>query len=224
MGFGLSHHISTHSYYHLPLVPLAGLGVAALADALLRSQPEPRRVVGGLDPTPTGKGPAPTPAGRGQALTPIGRGQALTPVGRGLATLVLLATALMSGWEARTALKRADYRDQPAFWQSLVAQMGQRASVAGITQDYGYRLEYWGWITPANWLTSAEFALRKSVGQTFDLPALFKDRTANKEYFLVTMLDELDLQPELKAMLEKDYPVFARGPGYVIYYLLPENR
>gem|GEM_PF-7093752 len=188
MGFGLSHHISTHSYYHLPLIPLAGLGVAALVGAALRSLPEPRRVFGAL------------------------------------AALVLLATGLMSAWEARTVLKRADYRDQPAFWQGLAEKMGQKASVAGITQDYGYRLEYWGWITPNNWLTSAEFALRKSVGQTFDLPAIFKEKTANKEFFLVTMLDELDLQPELKAMLNKDYPVFARGPGYIIYYLLPENK
>jgi hypothetical protein len=188
MGFGLSHHITTHSYYHLPLIPLAGLGVAALASAILRSLPEPRRVFGAL------------------------------------AALVMLGTALMSGWEARTTLKRVDYHDQPAFWQGLVEKMGQGASVAGITQDYGYRLEYWGWITPSNWLTSAEFDFRKSVGQTFDLPAIFKDKTANKEYFLVTMLDELDRQPELKAMLEKNYPIFARGPGYVIYYLLPENK
>ena len=88
MGLALSHHISTHDYYSLPLVPLIGLGLAALADGGLARLPEPRRLLGAL------------------------------------AGLVLLATAGLSAWDARTTLKRADYRAEPAFWAGLVATDG----------------------------------------------------------------------------------------------------
>ncbi|HMN61588.1 MAG TPA: hypothetical protein PJ988_14545, partial [Anaerolinea sp.] len=136
-----------------------------------------------------------------------------------LAGLVLLASAGMSAWDARTALKRVDYRAEPAFWAGLAEKMGRDAAVVGITQDYGARLEYYGWITPANWLTAAEFDLRRSAGQQFDLPALFKEMTAGKQFFLVTMPEELALQPEVKQLLENSYPLFAEGPGYQIYDL-----
>jgi len=183
MGLALSHHISTHDYYSLPLVGLIGLGLAALAQAALAALPQPRRLLGAL------------------------------------AGLVLLASAGMSAWDARTALKRADYRAEPSFWAGLAEKMGRDAAVVGITQDYGARMEYYGWITPANWLTAAEFDLRRSAGQQFDLPALFNEMTAGKQFFLVTLPEELALQPEVKQLLESSYPLFAEGPGYQIYDL-----
>ena len=80
-------------------------------------------------------------------------------------------------------------------------------------------MEYYGWVTPANWLTADEFDLRRSVGQQFDLPALFKEMTAGKQFFLVTMPEELERQPEVKQLLEGQYPLFAAGPGYQIFDL-----
>lgn len=188
MGFALSHHISTHSYYHLPLLPVAGLSLAALAQAGFSALPEPRRLL---------------------AL---------------LAGLILVGGAFFSAWDARTAIKHANQPDEPAFWQEMADKMGQNASVVGITPDYGYRLEYWGWITPSNWLSSNEQTLRESAGQIIDFSKTFKEMTANKQYFLITQLDELDRQPELKAYLEKNYALFASGPGWVIYNLLPASQ
>ncbi len=183
MGLALSHHISTHDYYSLPLVALIGLGLAALAEGAWRALPEPRRLMGAL------------------------------------AGLLLLATAGLSAWDARTTLKRADYRAEPAFWAGLTEIMGRDAGVVGLTQDYGARMEYYGWITPANWLTADDLDLRRSAGQQFDFGALFKEMTAGKQYFLVTLPDELERQPELKQLLASQYPLFAEGPGYQIYNL-----
>ncbi|GAP05316.1 4-amino-4-deoxy-L-arabinose transferase [Anaerolinea thermolimosa] len=182
LGLALSHHIGTHDYYSLPLVPLLGWGLAALAE-IIRS-------------------------GLGE-----GRWKLYLAAG------VLLGMAGMSLWQARTVLKRADYRNEPAFWAELADRMGRDAGVVGITQDYGARLVYWGWITPSNWLTAAEFDLRRSAGQTFDLQAWFTELTAGKQFFLVTMPEELDRQPELKELLQQHYPLFAQGPGYLIYDL-----
>jgi hypothetical protein len=36
LGFGFSHHIYTHDYYSLPVIPIAALSLAALVDACLR--------------------------------------------------------------------------------------------------------------------------------------------------------------------------------------------
>lgn len=183
MGFTLSHHISTHDYYSLPLIPLLGLGLAGLLEGGRRALPEPRRLLGVL------------------------------------AGVVLVAAALLSAWQARTTLKRADYRGEAAFWSSLTAIMGRDAGVVGITQDYGTRMVYWGWITPGNWLTAAEFALRRSAGQQFDVVGLFDDKVEGRRFFVVTMLDELERQPEVKALLEARYPLYAQGPGYLIFDL-----
>jgi hypothetical protein len=183
MGFALSHHISTHDYYSLPLIPLMGFGLAALTEAARQTLPEPRRLTGAL------------------------------------AVILLLSAAGLSTWEARTVLKRADYRAAPAFWQNLADRMGRDAGVVGITQDYGARLVYYGWITPNNWLTAAEFDLRRAAGQQFDLGALFAEQTQGKQFFLVTVPEEFDRQPELKALLNARYAVFDQGPGYLIYDL-----
>jgi hypothetical protein len=42
----------------------------------------------------------------------------------------------------------------------------------------------------------------------------------NRKYFLVTDMTEYDQQPELKAMLTANYPVYDQGQGYIIYDLL----
>ncbi len=183
MGFALSHHISTHDYYSLPLIPLLGFGLAGLLEAARKDLPQPRKLLGTL------------------------------------AVLVLLASAALSAWQARTALKRADYRGEAAFWGSLTEQLGRDAGVVGITQDYGARMVYWGWITPANWLTAAEFDLRRNAGQQFNLAEMFEQLTQGKQFYLVTMLDELERQPEVKELLETRYPLLQAGDGYMIYDL-----
>jgi hypothetical protein len=38
-------------------------------------------------------------------------------------------------------------------------------------------------------------------------------------YFLITALGQLNSQPTLKAYLNDNYPIFARGANYLIYDL-----
>jgi hypothetical protein len=39
------------------------------------------------------------------------------------------------------------------------------------------------------------------------------------DYFLITWLEELEYQPELKAHLLQNYPVFENGDGYLVFDL-----
>ncbi|WP_322508464.1 ArnT family glycosyltransferase [Anaerolinea sp.] len=179
LGLALSHHISTHDYYSLPLVPFLALGVAGLMQVFLEHLPEPRRWW------------------------------------RAGAALVLLGTAGWMLYESRTILKKADYRAEPAFWQMLAGQMGDDARVIGLLPDYGARLTYWGWITPANWWTQAEVDLRRRAGQNVDVQALLQEQTRDKDFFVITLMDEFQRQQELQQFLAQ-YPLFRQGDGYLI--------
>jgi hypothetical protein len=68
-------------------------------------------------------------------------------------------------------------------------------------------------------MTSGDFNYRALAGQEFDMDSLFNETTEGKDYFVVTIMDELDRQPALKSLLEKNCAVFDKGGGYIIYDL-----
>ncbi len=47
----------------------------------------------------------------------------------------------------------------------------------------------------------------------------FNQLTAGHKYFLVTQFAQLDAQPELKGMLNTQFPVALDGDGYILYDL-----
>ena len=183
-GMVFAYFMTTHDYYQLPLIPIVALGLAPLAEVVLRR------------------------------LTEVDA--------RGLAWVVsasaLLFGVIMAAWQARTELKRVDYRGQAAFWAKLGEELHGRAVVA-LSEDYGYRLQYWGWLVPTNWMTSGDFNLRALAGEQFDARQLFQEYTQGKEFFLVTLFSELDRQPVLKNLLYSDYSIYDQGDGYVIFDL-----
>lgn len=136
-----------------------------------------------------------------------------------LITAVLVFYFAADAWDVRVALKRDDFRNEPVFWQKLGAKLGQNKSVIGLTQDYGYRLEYWGWISTEHWYSSSDFNLQSLAGGETDPVKLFVERTAGKDYFVITLLPELDRQPKLKSILYNNYPAIEETSEYVIFDL-----
>ncbi len=182
-GMTLSHHISTHDYYQLPLIPVVALGVAAAVEVGLQHLRGPK------------------------------------PVLYAVVLAVLLATTVLKAWDIRVTLKRNDYRGEVEYWQELGKTIGQGSAVIGLTHDYGYRLAYWGWVNPTNWLTSADFEVRAMAGQEYDMRQEFKRATRGMDFFVVTLMDELAHQPKLKSLLYGNYPVIKEGDGFVIFDL-----
>jgi 4-amino-4-deoxy-L-arabinose transferase-like glycosyltransferase len=125
-------------------------------------------------------------------------------------------------WNIRQVFHKTDYRPQVAFWQHIGEVLGKDPGVIALTQDYGYRLEYWGWVMPAGyWPYNADNAMRQLAGiPTPEFNQEFNKMIQNRKYFLVTDMAEYDQQPELKAMLTANYPVYDQGQGYIIYDLL----
>lgn len=183
MGFVLPHHISTHDYYILPLIPLLALGLGGLAEVIRRGLPETSRLA------------------------------------KWTAAAVLVVLALGNLYQARSTLKKADFRQEPAFWQEIARELAPYGPAVGLTQDYGLRLTYWGGTSIGNWFTADEIRLREDSGQHIDLEELFAEKTENAGAFLVTMPEEFEAQPELKKMLDANYPQVSTTPGVWLYDL-----
>jgi len=183
MGFVLPHHISTHDYYILPLIPLLGLGLGGLAEVIKSGLPATSRLA------------------------------------KWAIAAVLVVLVLGNVYQARTTLKRTDYRQEPAFWQNIAQQLAPYGPAVGLTQDYGLRLTYWGGISTTNWFTADEIRLRQTSGQEINLEALFAEKTENAGAFLVTMADEFERQPGLKQILDDRYPQVSTQPGVLLYDL-----
>jgi hypothetical protein len=175
---------TSHDYYHLPLIPIVALGLAAAAQVI------------------------------------IDRLRALwTGPWAWVAAIVLVAAwAGQQAYTVRSTLRSVDYRPEAAFWEKLGNEL-RSYSVVGITPDYNGRIQYWGWDNIEYWPTTGDFAKSALTGGQENLLALFQQKTAGKQLFLVTDMSELDRQPGLKALLYADYPTFDQGNGYVIFDL-----
>lgn len=135
-----------------------------------------------------------------------------------LILLVLFGTSIYS-WHTIARVRSHDYSNEPAFWQEIGDILGHNANVIGLTQDYGYRLSYWGWQNSTAWFTSADINVRYLAGQDVDIAAKFAEDIAGKQFFVVTMLGELDSQPVIKDHLYSHYPIYAQTDEYVIFDL-----
>lgn len=179
-GLTLPFQMYTHSYYHIQLIPIAALGLAA-------------------------------------ALNPLLAHSAAQSRARRAAFVTLIAAVIgYQSWVARSILIAEDFRHEPAFWKEVGQAIPQDADVIGLTQDYGFRLMYWGWRKVSLWPLSTD--LSDVQGGNKEAASNFADLTEGREYFLVTSFGQLEKQPGLEEILDQ-YPVAAQGDGYRLYDL-----
>ena len=115
---------------------------------------------------------------------------------------ILLVFFTYNAWIGRSILIGQDFRAHPAYWRDVNSSIPEDAKVVGVTQDYGFRLMYYGWRKIAIWPTGAG-------SQDYE------ERCAGAEYFLITAKNQLS--DEMADYLEDHFPIYARGPGYLIY-------
>ncbi|MDW8228144.1 MAG: glycosyltransferase family 39 protein, partial [Anaerolineales bacterium] len=141
-----------------------------------------------------------------------------------LPRLILIGLTIFSvAWHAWVVRNRLadDYRHEAAFWAEIGEKLGQNASVVCLAHDYGYRLAYWGWQSCTPWYTSADIEVRYQAGLDIDYLQKFREDTAGKQYFLVTLLGEFEKQPTIKNLLYENYPVYVQTDEYIIFNLQP---
>lgn len=132
---------------------------------------------------------------------------------------ILLFLILGAGfWMNRLILTSNDYRPEVTFWRTLGDRLREE-SVIGLTQDYGYRIAFYGWDSIENWSGSGDLALRDMAGRSKgDVVALLEKRIEGKKYFLVTWFDDFTRQKDVRDYLYAHFPV-ETGDGYLLFDL-----
>ncbi len=131
---------------------------------------------------------------------------------------LLLFGIAASLWNTRTQMKTVDYRPEANMWAEI-SQKVDGYNLAGLTQDYGSRMAYWGWRNITSWPTYGDLLYHDDLrGAQRDFENQFANIAAKKDLFVVTDFTDLKRQPFLKEKLEQ-YPIFAEGDGYIIYDL-----
>jgi hypothetical protein len=137
---------------------------------------------------------------------------------RGAVCVVLLYGVLSTVWVVRNEMKSVDYRPQVAYWTEIRERLGPGASFVALTEDYGNRMAYWGWMKAPLWPSSGDLYQADVRGNQRNIDKLFVEMTQNKDYFLVTDLADFAKQPALQANLA-GYPLLVQDDGYLIYDL-----
>jgi len=136
-----------------------------------------------------------------------------------VSVIILMAGVILSAWDARTELKRKDYRSQAETWNRTGQQFSPQDSIVALSQNYGYNLAYWGWRRYTYWSTTGDNYLRELGEQNVDFLTNFQEKIKGADYFLVTDFGEFDRQPQLKLFLQENYPLIKQDPEYWIYNL-----
>ena len=78
---------------------------------------------------------------------------------------------------------------------------------------------HYGWRKVVLWPNRGEQGVNELRGSNKEFQQFFDKRIAGKSYFLVTAFRQFDDQPMLKEYLYANYPIYAEGPGYIIFDL-----
>jgi hypothetical protein len=136
-----------------------------------------------------------------------------------LAVIAITAFMLYTSWIAILPQYSEDYHSERQYWEEIGSLLPSNGKIVGLTQDYGYRLMYYGWHKVKLWPSTGEIKLAKLRGSEKEFDTYFSKRIKDASYFLVTSFKQFNNQPVLKETLYEKYPVYAEGPGYLIFDL-----
>jgi hypothetical protein len=129
----------------------------------------------------------------GLSLAPIGEwffaqlAEAASRPRARIAVYILLLFGLFSvTWNLRNQMKAVDYRPEAAMWAEIGQTFDEKARIVALTQNYGSRLEYWGWRGSVNWPYVGDAAYANIRGGVFSFDDLFNRYASKMSYFLVT--------------------------------------
>lgn len=131
----------------------------------------------------------------------------------------LLLAALYPAWVTRSDLFAEDYRNEGQYWRGIAEVLPEDGKFIALIQDYGFRLMYFGMEKVNLWPVTGEQELSSLRGSEKSFDTLFANKTAGARYFLVTAMGQYNRQPDLRSMLENNYPLIAEGDGYLIFDL-----
>ena len=179
-----TYHITTHYYYHLPLIPLTALLLAGFFEVLIKYF-------------------------KSKALIPLAR------IGLG----IILLIGMGGGYYM---FQEEDYRHEPYYYKKVADFVGHDSKVVTLSQDYGNRIAYFGWIRPLPWNIGRNIDQAPHIKEIDPFEEYFREFTTGYDYFVITNINEFHRQEQLHDILYENFDIFEEGGGYIIFNLKKE--
>ena len=221
--FGLSatYQMHTHSYYHMPLIPIVALSIGTIGARVSNYMGKflcTQRITATLIII--------------IVITGVvgGREQLNNTFSENKEGFAFAATVIGINPEFRGFLS-GTYEKEVAIAKEIGELVGHSTNTVFLTPNFGRVIAYHGEFTGLPWPTSRSLHGRKTRGTR--LPDIKNDFKPDHiiigyqgefikytpDYFIITDLSEFDMQPDLKDHLNSNYPVLVKNENYLIYDL-----
>jgi hypothetical protein len=142
-------------------------------------------------------------------------------------TVTVLASIAYPLIVSRNNLVARNYREEVIGW-TKIADILPEGRLIGMTHDYGNRLAYYAWRGVATWPSIYDFKMQELARGSADpndpdwAPILVR-KIEPYDYFVVTVMNELEAQPVVKSTLFSTYEIYLQEDGILIFDLNKEK-
>lgn len=133
--------------------------------------------------------------------------------------VIWVLALLGAAWTVRSEMRSVDYGPLAETYREVGDILREEGNVVALAKDYGYRLNYWGWLNTSHWPSEGDLWYQEKRGDPQGFAQLFEKHARNRSFFLVMDFDEWEAQSALQGYLLEQYPLFAEGEGYLIFDL-----
>ncbi|MBT4310436.1 MAG: hypothetical protein HOD49_08490, partial [Anaerolineae bacterium] len=130
-------------------------------------------------------------------------------------TLALLGAA----WTIRADLRATDYRPLAQSYREVGDLLRGEGKTVALSEDYGYRLNYWGWLNNTVWPSAGDLWYQEKRGDPQNFTQVFNKHAKDRSFFIITDFNEWEAQEDLHEYLTANYPLYTEGEGYLIFDL-----
>jgi 4-amino-4-deoxy-L-arabinose transferase-like glycosyltransferase len=140
-----------------------------------------------------------------------------------LFTFTVLASLAYPMILSRNELVARNYREEAKGWVKI-ADILPEGSLIGMTHDYGKRIAYYAWRGVATWPSVYDFRMQELARGSADpndpdWASILVRRMEPYDYFVITVMNELEAQPIVKSTLFSTYEVYLQENGILIFDL-----
>ena len=193
-GLYFTFHIHTHDYYQLIPVPIVALALGQTASVLLRNL-------------------------------------ASREMGWRIAIWFLFACSILFTLrESMLSLNDAGFDRQVRIYEEIGDKVGHSTNVLTLDKNYGNALMYHGKVVALEewqWPVTYDLNFGDSAGLSYKRGRKLLDEKISErspQYFIITSMEDFELQSDLKDALNEGYRVVAQTPDYAIYGLRKSNK
>lgn len=132
-------------------------------------------------------------------------------------TVAIVIMGIAGGYYIFT---KDDFRHEPGYYQKVASFVDPKNKIVALSQDYGYRLSFYGWLYIQPWKGTEDLRYIKLRDSGVDpFSKRFEEYSTDYDYFIVTRMKELRRQNKLYNELYDHYPIVREGGGFVIFDL-----